>query len=697
MTLSKQPSFRRIMLLRILLVSIPILLVGVAFTFRKTRTSLLYSARQNLTESAINKALTLQSSVHALQLGLVTASETLALRTGDMGRAQRFLIELAEQLPSDSQCLQLLEWHTNQESTEPVASTCPGEQFQIPSSDEFMLQWPQDRGVLDNNRFYVQTLDVDLDTSEEASNVGSYLNLIIRTPVYDQDNQLRYLLQAKVKITQIESGEPGSLLGYTMIVKEDGTILAHPFPEQVGESIFRQGDANQLNTIFRSALGNEQDVENLITFSGDNREWIAGYSAIDVIVSPVENETWVVFAVTPLENALFGLQDIRRILLILTGVLTAAHLFAMLYTARDLARPIEQLGHYAQRIQAGVDNHMPKDFRIREINQLATVLENMVSRLEERATELQTAWQEAEAANQLKNEFLANTSHELRTPLNAIIGCIRLIKDDCCDGREEELDFLEKADDAAIHLLQIINDILDIAKIEAGTLSLVLEEADLSQILNEVLRLQTVTANQKGLWVQMPTIADGITVNVDAAKLKQVFLNIIYNAIKFTDEGGIAIGLRVEHPAAGMLPAIAQPHLVKPHFAEGENGVQAPDSQDNPWVIISIEDTGIGIDPSQQHKLFRPFVMVDGTTTRKFEGTGLGLAISRNLIELMGGKIDLYSAGEGQGTTVEIALPVVQLPLDGECLGCDRSIYPPSPDTLEVIPPSLETPVTKGS
>ncbi len=676
------------MLLRILLVSIPILLVGVAVTFRKTRTSLLYSARQNLTESAVNKALTLQSSIHAMQLGLVTASETLDLRTGDIDDATRFLGELAGQLPSNSQCLQLLAWNTNLESMTPVTSICEDEEaFPTALEDDFMLQWPQDRSVLNSNRFYVQTLSINLEIPEDASKVGSYLDLIVRTPVYDQDDQLRYLLQANVQVTQVESGKPGSLLGYTMIVKEDGTILAHPFPEQVGQSVLQQGDSDQFSNILRSALSQEQDVENLLMFSGDNREWLAGYSSIDVVVSPIENETWVVFAVTPLENALFGLQGIRRILLILTGVLTAAHLFAMLYTARDLARPIEQLGYYAQHMQTGETNRIPKDFRIREINQLATVLENMVKRLEDRAMELQTAWQQAEAANQLKNEFLANTSHELRTPLNAIIGCIRLIKDDCCDGREEELDFLQKADDAAIHLLQIINDLLDIAKIEAGTLSLSLEETDLSQILNDVLRLQTVTAHQKGLWVEVPEILEGIIISVDTAKLKQVFLNVIYNAIKFTDEGGIAIGLRIEYLAPGSRPLIAQSDS-----SPDEADVQDAPSLDNPWVIVSIRDTGIGIDPSQQHKLFRPFVMVDGTTTRKFEGTGLGLAISRNLVELMGGKIDLYSAGAGEGTTVEIALPIAHLPASREDLGCDESMYHATPTTLDALPSSVGNP-----
>ncbi len=651
------------MLLRILLVSIPILLVGVAVAFRKTRTSLLYSARQNLTESAINKASTLQSSINALQLGLVAASETLVLRTGRASEVETFLMELEERLPATSKCLQLLSWNEANGSVFPLAGTCPQDTFETAFSNDLMLQWPQNREVLDNNRFYVQTLGVNVAKLEETLDVGSSLDLIIQTPVYGQDNRLRYLLRAQVQLTQTDSGKPGSLLGYTMIVKDDGTILAHPFPERVGKNIYSRSSSEQFSPILRQALENEEDVQSLFSFDGDSREWIAGYESINVAVSSVKNETWVVFAVTPLDTALHGLQDIKRILLILTGVLTVAHLFAMLYTARDLARPIEQLGQYAHRIQENTATQIPKDFRIREINQLATVLENMVSRLEERATELQTAWQEAEAANQLKNEFLANTSHELRTPLNAIIGCIRLIKDDCCDGREEELDFLDKADEAAIHLLKIINDLLDIAKIEAGTLVLSTEHSDLGQILHEVINLQTVAANQKGLWVEMPNILDGIIVNVDLAKLKQVFLNIISNAIKFTDNGGITITVRIEYVAEGAKPVLGVAH------DENAEQLTALSANLRPWIIVAIEDTGIGIDPRQQHKLFRPFVMVDGSTTRKFEGTGLGLAISRNLLSLMGGGIALHSAGLGEGTTVEIALPVIQLPTRGESIG----------------------------
>ena len=257
----------------------------------------------------------------------------------------------------------------------------------------------------------------------------------------------------------------------------------------------------------------------------------------------------------------------------------------------------------------------------------------MVERLKDWAEELEIAWKEAKSANQIKSQFLATTSHELRNPLNIIINCVRLVRDDLCDSREEELEFLTKADDTAIHLLGIINDLLDISKIEAGKLSVTIVPLDLRQLLLEVINLQSVNIQHKGLQLICDIGDKPIPVKSDAIKLKQVLINIISNANKFTNEGSIQITTNINY---------------NNHY---------------PHVIVSIKDTGIGIDPAEQGKLFRPFVMVDGTTTRKFEGTGLGLAISRNLIELMGGKITLESLGLNQGTTVIIQLPLTDLAL----------------------------------
>ncbi|HEY9596565.1 MAG TPA: ATP-binding protein, partial [Cyanophyceae cyanobacterium] len=368
------------------------------------------------------------------------------------------------------------------------------------------------------------------------------------------------------------------------------------------------------------------------------------------IPSPItseQNQKWVILAVTRLDSALYGLRDIQQALIIMTCGLIAASLLAMVYLARDLARPLEKLRDYAlNESELHSTERMPQNFNIREFNQLSEALDNMVLRLKHWAEELETAWQEAQTANQLKNEFLANTSHELRTPLNGIIGCLRLVRDGFCDDRDEELDFLQRADDAAIHLLGIINDVLDIARIEAGKLTVEIEPVDLRKLLDEVINLQAVPIQQKGLEFNTTNLHPVIPVEVDPAKLKQVLLNVVGNAVKFTDTGSITITTRIEE--AKEIPS----------QSDDEKPPQEPATSQ--VVIITVKDTGIGIDPAQQDKLFRPFVMVDGSTTRKCGGTGLGLAISRNLMEMMAGTINLFSDGEEKGTAVEITLPLIE-------------------------------------
>jgi Signal transduction histidine kinase len=254
------------------------------------------------------------------------------------------------------------------------------------------------------------------------------------------------------------------------VIDQDGTFLSHPFPEKVGRNIAEEGDRDRFENILENTARGDGAVRHLFNFSGDSTEWLAGFTPVEISISPDEQRIWTVLAVTRLDYALEGLKSISQILALLTGGLLTAHMLAMLYMARDISLPIEKLGKYARHLdRRDVKARMPKNFQVRELNQLADVLNSMVSRLEDRANELESAWQEAEAANQLKSEFLATTSHELRTPLNAIIGCIRLVQDGYCDTREEERELLEQADKAAIHLLKIINDLLDIRGIEQAS------------------------------------------------------------------------------------------------------------------------------------------------------------------------------------------------------------------------------------
>ncbi|MEB3828031.1 sensor histidine kinase [Phormidium sp. CCY1219] len=641
-----QSSFRRILLSRILLLSVPVLLLGEYVTYRKARSSLLETARQNLTESAIRKGESIHSSIAALQANLLTASESTALQSGSIAASQQYIETLIKRLPTKVQCVQLNNLQTN----EILASTCTDREIDL----QRLNLWQEATEIFPSQGSAIQ-VKTDIPNPENGQEQGE-LKLFFSAPVYvgninplssETLPQPDYALTVQSSVGQRASDrqiQPGSLTGYTVVIDQDGTILEHGTePEKVGRNIDQEVDAQRLNSILYNAMNDRQAFLHLFNFDQQGRELLSGYTAIPSPLSGGDRK-WVILAVTPLDNALAGLKDIQNVLVTLILGLLAANLLATLYLTRDLALPIEKLENYALNIQCqSTTEQVPRNLKIGEFERLAEALNSMVERLKTWAEELENAWKEAKTANQLKNEFLATISHELRTPLNAIIGCIRLVRDDCCDDRNEETEFLQRADDAAIHLLNIINDILDISKIEAGTLSVVLEPVEVNQILKEVVDLQESAIQQKGLQLQVNPNSQSITVEADPAKLKQALLNLVGNAIKFTDTGRISLSSYIETP---IHPLNSDPEL------NGNSGE---------LVVIAVQDSGIGIAPEQQQKLFQPFVMVDGTRTRKHGGTGLGLAISRNLIELMGGTIRLHSKGIGQGTTVEVALPVLKL------------------------------------
>jgi PAS domain S-box-containing protein len=232
-----------------------------------------------------------------------------------------------------------------------------------------------------------------------------------------------------------------------------------------------------------------------------------------------------------------------------------------------------------------------------------------------------------EEASRLKSEFLANTSHELRTPLNGMIGFLQLVLDGMCESREEEVEFQKQALQCSRHLLGLINDVLDIAKIEAGKLTLDMSKLDLQQIFDEVYTLTHVQAAQKNLKL---TFSDDtgrdVRVRGDFGKVKQVLVNLVGNSLKFTSRGGIEVR--------------ANAHADLGH------------------IVIEVTDTGIGISPDRQQLVFDKFVQGDGSTTRRYGGTGLGLSISKSLVELMGGIMGIKSEGENRGTTVYFSLPL---------------------------------------
>ena len=273
---------------------------------------------------------------------------------------------------------------------------------------------------------------------------------------------------------------------------------------------------------------------------------------------------------------------------------------------------------------------------------------NLEQKVEERTKELQRARQQAEAANQAKSAFLANMSHELRTPLNATIGFTDVVLSKSVGplnvAQEEYLGYVFQS---SKHLLDLINDILDLSKVEADKMELNLSDVAIRKLLSNSLIMVKELAHRSGVKIKEEFSSDiPATVRIDERKVKQIIYNLLSNAIKFTPAGGsvtISVCASIEWPE---LPTGI--HATPAKKGDG--------SQQFLWITIS--DTGLGLKRDDLERIFKPFEQADNTETRDFEGTGLGLALARKLLELHGGTIWAESPGLGEGSAFHLILPV---------------------------------------
>jgi signal transduction histidine kinase/CheY-like chemotaxis protein len=456
---------------------------------------------------------------------------------------------------------------------------------------------------------------------------ASVAAVVIAVPILDPSRHLVGFLAGTVNLSEVQRLSTYSrigLNGQAVVVDRRGRVIAHPRDDWRLEARDLSSSA-----IFQQSLGQDTGVD-WYTDPDGNVPRAAGFATVPVVGWKV----WVSQPVAELRSELTPLiqSTVEWLLVAIVLALVLGFLGAAWIT-----RPVDELNRAASRIAQGdfvTPLKVREQFAAKELRALAHTFNQMAHRLSgayqtleekvsQRTSELQAANQELERANKLKSEFLANVSHELRTPLSAIIGFSQILLDGI-DGpvNEEQHQDILQVNKSGQSLLALINQILDLSKIEAGKMDLTLERIELPALVTSVLESISPLAEEKGLRIETRFGPGLPAVEVDATRLKQILINLLSNAVKFTERGHIEI--------------MAQPS--------------------GRMVRIAVKDTGIGISSESQRVIFDEFVQGDGSSTRRHGGTGLGLSIVRRLVEMHGGAITVLSE-PGLGSTFTFTVP----------------------------------------
>jgi signal transduction histidine kinase/ActR/RegA family two-component response regulator len=448
-------------------------------------------------------------------------------------------------------------------------------------------------------------------------------------PIRDRNGNLIGIVNGDINIRDLNLNEysVSKDTGYSVLVTQEGIIL---------------GYAHELNKAFQ--------LENIASIPAYKAVWdsvqyeLAQGKSQGFIESTATQSYWVYERVPSsqwvmLQSIPYGTVVKPALLLSLSATLTAAIVMAFVVGifVRYLNRRLQPILEACEVTSTESNEQISsKD----EISRLSTAFFNMMERQENLLQQLQLTNTQLIESHRLKDSFLANMSHELRTPLNAILGMTESLQENMFGTvNDRQLDALQTVERSGNHLLELINDILDLAKIESGQIDLDFAIASIPSIAQASLEFVKQQALKKQIQLTIKLAPNLPNLLIDERRIRQALINLLNNAVKFTPTGGGAVTLEVTQ-----LPSVLN---------KTTNTTQD-------YLQISISDTGIGIAPENIQKLFQPFIQIDSALNRQFEGTGLGLALVKRIVELHGGYVDLTSE-LGVGSCFSILLPCLPL------------------------------------